>query len=154
MQFWFSSSLPSSFLHVGGSAGSVPPWINVVYLVYSLVPHVYLKSTTFPQGAADQTGALHETWHLSTSYYLSMASSFLQHEEKWHPVIDMTNETSSWCFLTNILWQLADSSSHVSQFICCYPEETMQLSKLTLFKPSGVSVPDVLIYQRAALGCV
>lgn len=37
-----------------------PPWINVVYLVYSLVTHVYFKSTTFPQGAADQTVVLHE----------------------------------------------------------------------------------------------
>lgn len=35
-----------------------PPWINVVYLVYSLITHVYFKSTTFLQGAADQAGAL------------------------------------------------------------------------------------------------
>lgn len=31
-----------------------------MYLVYSLVTHVYFKSTTFPQGAADQTDVLHE----------------------------------------------------------------------------------------------
>lgn len=49
-------------LHVLSPAGI--PWINVVYLVYSPVPHVYLKSTTFPQGAADQTSVLHETRHL------------------------------------------------------------------------------------------
>lgn len=45
------------------------PWINVVYLVYSPVPHVYCKSTTFPQSAADQTGGKHDTfvWLVSSS---------------------------------------------------------------------------------------
>lgn len=51
---------------LGGPAGV--PWINVVYLVYSSFPHVYLKSTTFPQGATDQTvGA---AWNIKPQYIL------------------------------------------------------------------------------------
>lgn len=50
---------PSAVL--GLQLAACPPWINVVYLVYSLITHVYFKSTTFLQGAADQAGALRDT---------------------------------------------------------------------------------------------
>lgn len=51
--------LPSSVL--GLQLAACPPWINVVYLVYSLITHVYFKSTTFLQGATVQAGMLHDT---------------------------------------------------------------------------------------------
>lgn len=51
--------LPSTVL--GLQLAACPPWINVVYLVYSLITHVYFKSTTFLQGAADQAGAQRDT---------------------------------------------------------------------------------------------
>lgn len=50
---------PSSVLRL--QLAACPPWINVVYLVYSLITHVYFKSTTFLQGATDQAGMLRDT---------------------------------------------------------------------------------------------
>lgn len=100
-----------------------------MYLVYSPVPHVYLKSTTFLQEAAVQN---RQVSCGLTFYFLDKLDPFL-------PLLTKTHE------------QLADNSSH-KQITFCHPQEITELLKLALhFKSSSVSNPNVLICWRAVL---